>query len=456
MTPAGDTRSRITTVLSVLALAVVVFQTAQLFRIIDRFAVDVPFWDQWGFYNAFFTPHSPWEVFSWQHGPHRQGAGAFITQAVNAATDWNQRAQAFMIGAVMTAAAAAFLLLKRRLFGSLQWYDAIPVLMIISLKPVEVYFAALNISHAALPLLLILLLCIALTVHHNTLRCGLTADLYFLTLFTGFGLLVAPVLPMLLIIEGVQGYHKRRWPQACYAGLTLLLCLGSVALFFQNYSFAPAVDCFQFPDERWYLYPVFMAIMFSMVLLPDSYLTLPSITIGLGIVAALLVILAGTFIALYHHDRHYQRRQVIVLLTGYSLVFAAATAAGRICLGLEAATATRYLPLIMTGFIGAYLFFLSIPALANSRVVMPLLFAAAVFIMLTGWPWQRHRAAANYHAGKQAWATAFKQIGDADLAGNIAGFRIYPHPERTGLVGKLEWLRTNNYSLFRDSDAAPD
>ena len=66
---------------------------------------------------------------------------------------------------VMASAAATFLWLKQRLFGSLQWYDAIPVLMILSLKPMEIYFSCPNVSHGPLPLLLLILLCIALTLN---------------------------------------------------------------------------------------------------------------------------------------------------------------------------------------------------------------------------------------------------------------------------------------------------
>ena len=97
----APTRSRRTIILTAIAIVLVVFQVAQLFYAIDRYAVDVPFWDQWDFYDAFFKPHGLWEIFSWQHWPHRQGAGFFLIWATNELTGWDQRAQAFMIGAVI-------------------------------------------------------------------------------------------------------------------------------------------------------------------------------------------------------------------------------------------------------------------------------------------------------------------------------------------------------------------
>ena len=117
------------------AIVLGLFQAGRLLWLINRFTVDVPRGDQWGFYRAFFTPHTPWQIFAWTHGMHRQGIGFFLTWLVNELTDWNQRAQCFTIGLVMLSAAAGALWLKRRLFGRLQWYDVIPVLLILRTKP---------------------------------------------------------------------------------------------------------------------------------------------------------------------------------------------------------------------------------------------------------------------------------------------------------------------------------
>jgi ribosomal 30S subunit maturation factor RimM len=87
---------------------------------------------------------------------------------------------------------------------------------------------------------------------------------------------------------------------------------------------------------------------------------------------------------------------------------------------------------------------------------MPLLLAAAVVLMLTGWPWQRHSIAEHNHNGKEAWVAAFKQTHDVSLADTLSGYSIYPDPERTGLARKLEWLRKNRYSLFRGNSAQPE
>jgi len=456
MTPAKNKKNPAAIALVVIALGLVVFQAAQLFRLIARYAVDVPFWDQWGFYDPFFEPHGLWEIFSWQHGPHRQGVGSFIIQAVNAATNWDQRAQAFTIAAVMTTAATTFLWLKRRLFGSLQWYDAVPVLMILSLQPMEIYFSTLNVSHGALPLLLIILTCLALTIQNVLLRCGLATACYFLTLFTGYGFLAQPILPVLLFIDCLHLIRKRQWQPAGITAGAFICCLAAIACFYHDYSFSHTADCFLAGEQRWYHYPVFMAVMFSVALLPGKFLSLPSIAIGIFIIAALLCMLAATFVNLRHQDRRYPRHQTVFLLITFTLVFSAASAAGRLTLGLEAATATRYVPLIMPGLLGAYLVFVSFPALAGSKIIMPLVFACTVFAMLTGWPWRHYYIAAHCCTVKSAWVAAFIQTGDITIADTVAGYPVHPEPEQTNLARKLAWLRGNRYSLFRESAPADD
>ena len=82
---------------------------------------------------------------------------------------------------------------------------------------------------------------------------------------------------------------------------------------------------------------------------------------------------------------------------------------------------------------------------------MPLLFAAAALLMLTGWPWQRYHGAEQCRNEKASWVAAFKQTNDVGLADALSGYCVYPDPEQTGLALKLEWLRMNRYSLFRDS-----
>jgi hypothetical protein len=74
----------------------------RLFRLISRYAVNLFFSDQWGFNRAtLFERHSLWEMFRWQHGPHRQGAGALVSYFLEPHFSWSSRTESFLIGGLI-------------------------------------------------------------------------------------------------------------------------------------------------------------------------------------------------------------------------------------------------------------------------------------------------------------------------------------------------------------------
>ena len=67
----------------------------RLWTLIDHHSVNVLFWDQWDFYEALFENQGAWDLFRFQHGPHRQGIGFWLTGLVAHLTSWDTRADAF-------------------------------------------------------------------------------------------------------------------------------------------------------------------------------------------------------------------------------------------------------------------------------------------------------------------------------------------------------------------------
>ncbi len=128
---------------------------ARSFRMIDRYSVDLLFWDQWDLFDAFFENASAWELFRWQHGPHRQGIAFLLTRALMDASAWSTRAEACMIGALVALAAALALLLRRRLFGPLTPMDVAIPLLILTPAQYGIYLHIPNASHGAALLLLV-------------------------------------------------------------------------------------------------------------------------------------------------------------------------------------------------------------------------------------------------------------------------------------------------------------
>jgi hypothetical protein len=434
--------------LNILVIILIIFQAGQHFYNIDRISVDVPFGDQWDYYEAFFSPHSPWAVFSWQHGPHRQGAGSFFIWAANRLTGWNQRAQSFLIGGVILLAALAALWLKRRLIGSLQWPDAIPALMILTLNLSGLYAITPNVAHGALPLLIVMLVCLSLTIRRALWRYPCLVGLNFLAVFTGFGLCLGLVMPWLLALDIRHSIRRRSRSQAWLGIGSLVLALASLALFFHNYSFREAAGGLNFPNSQWNFYPAYIAVELASLVLPNQAAGVSGVIIGLVIGLVLIAVLWTTAARLFRYDEHYPLNQVVSLLLGFSLVFAVLAAVGRLDFGLRTATASRYLPLLLPAVVGLYLFFSSRTRWPERRILFLMLLALAIASAVPSW---HKEEVERFRKAKMTWVEAYVATSNVARATAISHFSIYPESRGGGkaLERKLEWLRERHYSFFR-------
>src|SRR5579884_2324477 len=111
--------------------AVFIALATRLFLLVKRYAVDIFFWDQWDIHDASLYEHaSAWEIFRFQHGPHRQGVGGLLSALIEPLFSWNSRTEAFVVTGIVVIAGIAILWLKYRLFGSITWVDiVIPMLV---------------------------------------------------------------------------------------------------------------------------------------------------------------------------------------------------------------------------------------------------------------------------------------------------------------------------------------
>src|SRR4029450_10633169 len=94
-----------------------VVMAARLAVFVNRYAVNLVYWDQWDFLQGLFDGADAWTLFRWQHGPQRQGIGNLITALLYSATGWNGRADAAASAIALLLAAAAGLWLVRRVCG---------------------------------------------------------------------------------------------------------------------------------------------------------------------------------------------------------------------------------------------------------------------------------------------------------------------------------------------------
>jgi hypothetical protein len=434
------------------ALAFILY-SARMFLLISRYAVNIFFSDQWDFNDAtLFQKHSLWKMFSWQHGPHRQGLGALFGKAVEPAFAWNSRTEAFVVGGVICVAGICALYLKRKLYGSLSFFDIAIVALIFTPAQWETLFGVANFAHGPFPLLLLLVYCLSWTLRKRTLRYPLVLILNFVTIYTGFGLFLGVLTPALLAFDYWSGAPGNRLPRS-YFVTTLVIALLSLGSFFLGYRFNPAVDCFTFQPMRFRVYAAFVDLMFA---------GLSSIKGTHGIYLVLGgIFLAAALITLAVAVRQLLRRQtgemaesgstaqlVILAMTAYSVLFCLNTAYGRQCGGLLPALSSRYAIYVEPAMLGLYFQFLNV---RQQYVRKSLLFGFLLAVVVASSRADR-REMEHFRSIKQTWKACYLQTEDIQHCNEIVGYPIYPYPpERTHLQEKLQYLKRTRQNLYADS-----
>jgi hypothetical protein len=99
--------------------------SARTLAYVDRYSVDLIFWDQWDFLEPVFRGAGAWTQFDWQHGPHRQGLGGLLLAVLLPATGWSIRAEAFASAMFVIPAAAMAWATLRRATAVPSWTDVV-------------------------------------------------------------------------------------------------------------------------------------------------------------------------------------------------------------------------------------------------------------------------------------------------------------------------------------------
>jgi hypothetical protein len=432
----------------VLTLAVIALG-AKFFAFIAAYAVNVFYFDQWDVLSPFFRGDTGMgSLFTAQFAAHRLGLGLVSVKSLYGATHWSTRAESFFIGGCIFAAMLLALILKRCLFGRFAYSDAAIPLIFLSLMQYETFIGASNPAFGAIPLLLVMLYCLALLVPNALLRYGLLLLLDFLLIYTGYGFFMGLITP---VVFGLDGYRRlRKTGEVSLAQSLAGLALAAAALgsFFVHYSWTPNVDCFDPAHSRLADYPWFVALMLSAFLGPRRPVVLVTAggLIGLAVVAAVMGIVSWR--VLFAGKRSASERSidlVTAVLLGYGLVYAVSAAVGRVCLGLpDAAQAPRYSTLLIPAFLALYFFLLSLPAGMPARIAL----VSFLLVILPGGVFMADFAGHKLADGKRAWAACYLRTGDIAQCDRETGFPVYPHPELNGMREKLEYLRRNHLSFF--------
>jgi hypothetical protein len=436
--------------LSLVLVVACVFYAARMFLLISRYAVNIFYWDQWDFDNAtLFQKHSLWQMFAWQHGPHRQGLGALFQKLVDPHFAWDSRIESFVIGAVIAAAAVCAFWLKRRLYGPLTVFDVVIPAIVFTPRQWETLFSAANFAHGPLPLLLVLLYCLSWTSGTGAVRYPLVLLVNVVAIYTGFGLFLGVLTPFLLLVDRRHG--NPAVPSRAYFICALLIALASLGSFFVGYRFNAAIKCFSFHPQSPGSYLTFVPLMFAYFFALNGAGAVARL-VGVAIMSALVVSLAVALWRLLRRQAPSSAERnslpVVATLIAFSLLFCIGTAYGRACGGLELAQSSRYPIYLEPAMLGLYFYLLTIRQATTRKVML----AGMLLPVL----------AASLHLGlremkvprdtKLRWKTCYLQTEDIKQCNQIAGLEIYPEPtEVTHLQEKLQYLKKTRQNLYSDS-----
>lgn len=435
-----------------------IFYAARMFRLISRYAVNVFFSDQWDFNDGtLFQKHSLWQMFTWQHGPHRQGLGALFERMVDPLFGWNSRTESFVVGGVIVAAATCALWLRRRLYGELSVFDVvIPAILFIP-GQWATWFMTTNFAHGPFPLLLILLYCLSWTSSRRAVKYPVMLFINFVTIYTGFGVFLGVITPILLILD-----YRASTPQArlskIYFTTALFVSFASLGSFFLGYRFLPGLQCFSFEPQSPTAYLTFVPLMFANFF-GLRHITLPTQVIGTMILAAGLVSLV-TFVwsllrqnssELARDDRN--RALIIVGLTAYTLLFCVNTAYGRLCGGLKVASSSRYVIYLEPVALGFYFSLLSLRHAAARKFLL-----SGFLVAVVAASFYLDRGGMGFSKDvKEHWKACYLQTEDINKCDKLAGFPIYSPSSRqiqlSHLQNKLEYLKKTHQNLYLDRQA---
>ena len=431
---------------------VTLLASIRLFSFIDHYAVNLLFWDQWDYYRPIFQPTSFWELFSWQHGPHRQGLGELITYVLAWSSSWNTRLDAFAIGIVLLLSALTLLAVKRSVSRNWDFSDIIIPLTVLSLVQYETLVNTPNLSHSALPLLLVSLYAWSWQISNQLFRVAAILIINFLGIFTGFGFFLGPITIFFFLLACFHAVSGKEMRQAVFAVIALLVVMLSMYIYFIGYHFQPAIECFSITLEEIRKYPTFIGLMLL------NFLNIGGPTAGIAKQMVALLPFSGIVWVLLQSSIHllrtgYARQnrtmQVAFILAGFSFLFCLNTAVGRTCLGLVASQASRYLTITSLSFCGIYIYLLT---WKSSRWrVLAIYGLLAVILLAYISPLKRSDWAVinNFHDGKVRWKECYLSYEDVALCNQQAGFAIYPVIDPQIQQG-LDFFKARHLNLYLD------
>jgi hypothetical protein len=423
----------------------------RLYLLADRYAANIFFSDQWEFNDAtVFQSHSLWQIFTWQHGPHRQGLGGVLAKLIEPHFQWDSRTESFLIVGIFVVAMLLAVWLKRRLSSEFTYYDVVIPSLFLTATQCEVIFGAANLAHGSLPVLLIVLYALAWTIERPIPRFVVILVLNFLLIFTGFGLLMGVITPLAILVS-LWKSPPGRWELEIHLFATAI-ALFSIGLFFGHYRWDPAVSCYDHVSRNPLDYLHFAALIFANFVGFDG-LTSRHPALWGALLLGFFLVMFGWMVAYLVRTRKTggefpAANLVPLVLLAFSLAFCAATVRGRLCLGFSAAQESRYMPYLTPGFLGTYLFLSR--TVSGRWLRHPMLLIFLLVCVYASWPVHLgdQLEMTGFRTAKLRWKSCYLATRNIALCNRESGTRICNPPEEPELQQKLNFLEKEHLNLF--------
>jgi hypothetical protein len=254
-----------------------------------------------------------------------------------------------------------------------------------------------------------------------------------------------------VVLFGMEIWQRRRQQQSVlWPALALVVALATALSFFISFHFQTGISNFGVSGTYLAEYPVFVSLMLA------AFWGWHMRILGqlMPMIAGALLLVISIAILVYRVRRLAQAgisgdqlSAVIAALISYSLIFCFVTAVGRIPLGLQQAQVSRYVPLMIPGYLGWYFHILSTPPPKMRQLFLAAFLAISVVGSLpTG---IIEAQALKIAESKENWKRCYLQYEDIQVCNELTGSQIYPGIG--SLTAEMEYLKAHRLNLYLDA-----
>lgn len=416
----------------------------RLFYYVFEYSVNIPYWDQWDYFNTIFREESYWNSFLYIHAPHRQGIGFVIDRFFLELYNLDTRTSSVLI--VFTFLFSCIIAMRINFIafdGRFPAHNILIFLIFLSIGFYESILIVPNPSHGAFPLFLITSWCFTLM---ERIRFGkkilLLLVINLLSIYTGFAIFAGLISISNFFLLAIAFRKEGKFLFAYI--ISLIFSLLFLFSFFYKYKFFSASECFQFPHSAPIEYIHYLVLSNAFFLgFNQNY------EIGLLFWLVKLITLVFVLYKLFILSFRCERRQYffylgIFSLMSFSLLFELNSAIGRVCFGIYSGQASRYMPYQIPSFFGMLLLFFKLTPFTFVKkefLIIPLF----LFLFFTEFFKKNNVSELDrLKRSKMEWVNCYLKSRNLDNCQKQ--FQIYP--DSNLIIEKLKIMEAKKWSFF--------